>query len=316
MPPTPIVIGVDICKARLDIHELPSNKSYSIENQPDAIGQWVKGRKKAKQTLVVVEATGGLERELVSAIQASQCAIAVVNPARVRDFAKSLGKAKTDPIDAWVIARFGEVTNPKPNAIVPVESQILTELVRRRQQLIEMRVMEQNRQLQQAEHLRASLQSHIDFLQADIDALTEEIHTLSQAQPDWKHKSKLLQSVKGIGEVTATRCLAELPELGQLTDKQIARLVGVAPLNSDSGNHRGKRQIQGGRAAARCALYMATLVASQHNQVISAFYQRLVAKGKPKKLALIACMRKLLVIINAMIRDGKSWKTPKSFAPS
>jgi transposase len=212
-----------------------------------------------------------------------------------------------------VIARFGEVTSPKPNAIVLIESQILTELVRRRQQLIEMRVMEQNRQLQQAEHLQSDLQSHIDFMQARIDALTEEIHTLSQAQPDWQRKSKLLQSVKGIGEVTAMRCLAELPELGQLTDKQIARLVGLAPINSDSGNHRGKRQIQGGRTAARSALYMATLVATQYNQVISAFYQRLVAKGKPKKLALTACMRKLLVIINAMIRDGKSWETPKSF---
>lgn len=193
--------------------------------------------------------------------------------------------------------------------VVP-EAQQLSDLVRRRQQLVQMQVAEKNRLTRASLAVQNDIKAHIEEMQKRIEALNEQIQSLAQQQRDWQRKDKILQSVKGIGKVTAALCLAELPELGTLSEKQIARLVGVAPINHDSGKHKGKRMIAGGRTSVRCGLYMATLVAIRHNPVIHDFYHRLLFKGKLKKVALVACMRKLLVILNAMIRDNKSWQAP------
>jgi transposase len=309
MPTTTVWIGVDVCQAWLDIHELPSGHTARVANQPESIAELVTGWQ-IGSPLVVLEATGGLERGLVQALHVAQIAVAVVNPAQVRHFAKGFNKAKTDAIDAWLLAQFAAVVKPSPQVLVSASAQQLTELVRRRQQLVETNVAEKNRQGNAAAHLQAGISAHIAFLDQQITDLTAQIHTLSQTQADWRRKSTILQSVPGIGPITAVSCLAELPELGQLNDKQIARLVGVAPLNRDSGQYRGQRQIAGGRTAARCGLYMATMVAIRFNPVIATFFQRLSDRGKPFKVALIACLHKLLVIINAMIRDNQTWKTP------
>jgi len=257
-----------------------------------------------------VESTGGLERLLVSGLQAASIPIAVVNPRKIKGFAIALGKAKTDKLDAEVIARFAQTVQPKPCPLVEASAQQLSDLVRRRQQLVEMQVAEKNRLSRALKSVETDISEHIEQMQERINSLNQQIQTLSAQQPDWQRKNEILRSVKGIGQVTAALCLAELPELGKLSDKQIARLVGVAPINHDSGKHKGKRMIQGGRTAVRCGLYMATLVATRHNPVIRDFYQRLLEKGKLKKVALVACMRKLLVILNAMIRNNQSWQAP------
>jgi transposase len=209
-----------------------------------------------------------------------------------------------------VIARFAQSVNLLPQARVAASAQQLSELMHCRQQLVEMQVAEKNRLSRAPKTVQADIEEHLNQLQQRLDALNLQIQTLGQQQGDWQRKDQILQSVKGIGPLTAALCLVELPELGTLNEKQIARLVGVAPINRDSGAHNGKRMIAGGRTRVRCGLYMATLVATRHNPVIRDFYQRLLAKGKPKLVALVACMRKLLVIINAMIRDNRLWQEP------
>jgi transposase len=244
----------------------------------------------------------------VNGLNAAQIAVAIANPRRVKGFATAFDKAKTDRIDAEVIARFAQSVDLPAQPVVTDSAQELRDLVHRRQQLVDIQVAEKNRLSQAPAVVQADIRNHLAEIEARIEALNQRIHTLGQQQPDWLTQFNLLQSVKGVGPVTAMLCLIELPELGQLSEKQIARLVGVAPMNRDSGQFRGKRMITGGRTHVRCGLYMAAWVATRRNPVIRAFYKRLLAKGKCHQVAVIACLRKLLVILNAMMRDQKPWR--------
>jgi transposase len=303
-------VGIDVSQALLDIHVLPQGLILQQPNTEVGIQALITQLLPLSPTLVVVESTGGLERTLVSSLQVASIPVAIANPRKVKGFAIALGKAKTDTLDAQVIARFAQTVQPQPQPLVAPSAQLLSDLVRRRQQLVQMQVAEKNRLSRAAASVRADIKDHIQQMQQRIETLNQQIQSLAKQQHDWRRKDTILQSVKGIGKITAALCLAELPELGTLSDKQIARLVGVAPINHDSGKHKGKRMICGGRTTVRCGLYMATLVAIRHNPVIRAFYKRLLASGKLKKVALVACMRKLLVILNAMIRDNKTWQAP------
>ncbi|WP_434684175.1 IS110 family transposase [Pseudanabaena minima] len=305
-----IWIGIDVCKDALDVYVLPQGLILQQPNTEIGVQTLIKQLQPISPSLVVVESTGGLERTLVSGLQTAMIPVAIANPRKVKGFATALGKAKTDKLDAEVIARFAQAVQPQPQAMVDAQSQQLSDLVRRRQQLVEMQIAEKNRLCRASNTVESDIRDHSEQIQKRIESLDEQIQTLAQQQSDWQRKREILCSAKGIGKVTSALCLAELPELGKLSDKQIARLVGVAPINHDSGKHKGKRMIQGGRTSIRCGLYMATLVAIRHNPVIHDFYERLLANGKLKKVALVACMRKLLVILNAMIRDNKTWQAP------
>jgi transposase len=301
-------VGVDICKAHLDVYLFPLGQILQVPNTDEGVQSLIEQLKGSPPHLVIAESTGGLERTLVEGLNRTQIPVAIANPRRVKDYAKSLDKAKTDRIDAEMIARFAHNANLQPQLAVAPSAQQLSDLVHRRAQLIEMQVAEKNRLSQAPDIAKSDLQGHLKYLDERIQALNEQIQTLGQQQPDWLRRQQILTSVKGIGPITAVLCLVELPELGQLSEKKIARLVGVAPLNQDSGKRKGKRFISGGRTNVRCGLYMATLVATRHNPVIQAFYKRLLDKGKPPKVALIACLRKLVVILNAMLRDNKPWR--------
>jgi transposase len=310
MTPEKTWVGIDVCKDFLDVYVLPQGLTLQQPNTDIGVQTVIQQLQPNSPSLVVVESTGGLERILVHRLQAATIPVAIANPRKVKGFAIALGKAKTDKLDAEVIARFAQTVNPRTSPIIEASAQQLSDLVRRRQQLVEMQVAEKNRLSRASKAVEADISEHIKQMQNRIESLNEQIQAVATQQRDWKRKNEILRSVKGIGQVSAALCVAELPELGKLTDKQIARLVGVAPINHDSGKHKGKRMIQGGRTAVRCGLYMATLVATRHNPVIRDFYQRLLEKGKLKKVALVACMRKLLVILNAMIRDDRTWQAP------
>jgi transposase len=260
--------------------------------------------------LVVREATGGFEVTAAAAVAAADIPLAVVNPRQIRDFARAAGRlAKTDALDAEIIARFGEAMRPEPRPLPSDEARALGELVARRRQIVEMIVAETNRQRQLTHRrLRKSIDRHLALLQKELSAIEQDLDDTIRGTPIWRDKENLLTSVPGVGDGTARSLLADLPELGTLDRKKIAALVGVAPFNRDSGHWRGKRTIWGGRAPIRAALYMAALAATRWNPVIATFYQRLRNAGKPAKLALTACMRKLLVILNAIIRDQKPWQ--------
>jgi transposase len=303
-------VGIDVSQAQLDVYVLPQGFSFEQPNTDAGIERLVEQLQPLPVIMVVVESTGGLERSLVAGLQAAAIPVALANPRKVKGFAIALGKAKTDQLDAQVIARFAQSVELRPQEPIPPQAQHLSDLVRRRQQLVEMQVAEKNRLTRASDSVRTDLEEHMEQMQQRIDKLNEQIQQLAAQQQHWQRRNEILQSVKGIGKVTAALCLAELPELGSLSGKQIARLVGVAPINHDSDKHKGKRLIAGGRTAVRCGLYMATLVAIRHNPVIQTFYERLLANGKLKKVALVACMRKLLVILNAMIRDNKTWQAP------
>jgi transposase len=303
-------VGIDVSQASLDVYLLPPGTALQVSNTEAGVQELIAQLKSTPPHLVVVESTGGLERRLVSGLHQAAIPVAVANPRKVKGFATALGKAKTDKLDAEVIARFAQSVNLQPQPMIAASAQQLSDLMHRRQQLVEIQVAEKNRLSRAAKIVQADIEEHLKQLEQRIEALNQQIQTLGQQQADWQRKDEILQSVKGVGAVTAALCLVELPELGKLTEKQIARLVGVAPINHDSGKHKGKRMIAGGRTRVRCGLYMATLVATRHNPVIRDFYQRLLAKGKLKLVALVACMRKLLVILNAMIRDNKLWQDP------
>jgi transposase len=260
-------------------------------------------------TLVVLEATGGYETDVVAALALAGLPVAVVNPRQVRDFAKALGRlAKTDAIDATVLAQFGARVQPEPRPLPDAAHQALAALVTRRRQLVEMLTAERHRLPLAHGRIKQNLQAHIHWLEQQIHASNEDLRTCIRDSALWRATEQLLRSVPGIGPTTAACLLADLPELGRLTRRQVAALAGVAPLNRDSGTRRGLRTIWGGRAAVRGALYMATLVATRHNPVIRAFYQRLCAAGKPRKVAIIAAMRKLLTILNAMLKAQRPWQ--------
>jgi transposase len=305
-------VGIDVSKDTLEVYLLPQGTRFQVPNTEAGVQILIAHLPVTSLLLVVVESTGGLERTVVEGMHRAGIAVAIANPRTVKGFAIALGKAKTDKLDAEVIARFAQSVNLQPQAAIPPEAQQLSDLMHRRQQLVAIQVAEKNRLSRASRTVRADIEDHLQQLEQRISALNQQIQHLGHQQAEWQRKDRLLQSFKGIGQVTAALLLVELPELGQLNEKQIARLVGVAPLNRDSGQHQGKRMIAGGRTQVRCGLYMAALVATRHNPVIRDFYQRLLAKGKLKPVALVACIRKLLVILNAMLRDNQPWQSPVS----
>ena len=302
-------VGIDVSKAYLDVAFRPSGERLRVSNSESGIAELVARLSTMRPTLVVLEATGGYQAALVASLAIAKVATAVVNPRQVRDFAKATGRlAKTDTIDAEVLAHFAEVIRPEPRPFVDEQTLALEALVTRRRQVIEMITAEKNRLAQSHKSLRSTIKAHINFLQRELQDTNRELDGMLRKTPMWREHEDLLRTAKGVGRMTIATLFADLPELGTLDNKRIAALVGVAPFNRDSGTHRGKRMIWGGRASVRAALYMAALVASRHNPVIRAFYERLCAAGKPKKVALVACMRKLLTILNAMIRTKSPWR--------
>jgi transposase len=267
-------------------------------------------------TLVVLEATGGAEVAVVAALGLAQVPVAVLNPRHVRDFAKATGRlAKTDRIDAQVLAQFAAAVQPTPRPLPDAQTQELGALLSRRRQVVEMLTAERHRLRTATVRVQPGIQAHIAFLEQQRTEADRALATLLQASPLWQDKARLLQSASGVGPVLTTTLLAELPELGTLDRREIALLVGVAPLNDDSGKHRGHRRIWGGRASVRAVLYMATVSAIRANPIIKPYYARLRAAGKLPKVALVACMRKLLTILNAMLRDGTTWQTRELTTP-
>jgi transposase len=305
-----IFVGIDVAKDRLDVHLRPSDEAFSVARDSEGLTALLQRLRPLDPYLVVLEATGGFEQTLAAALVSQAMPLAVVNPRQIRDFARATGQlAKTDALDAKAIARFAEAIKPEPRPVPDEQARALGELVARRRQVIEMMTAERNRRRQlSSRRLIKSVDRLLAVLQKELSELEQEVGEGIRGTPAWRERDELLRSVPGIGNVVARTLIADLPELGRLGRKQIAALVGIAPLNRDSGRMHGKRTTWGGRAKVRSALYMAALVASRRNPVLKAFYQRLISFGKPKKLALIAVMRKLLTILNAMVRDNKRWQ--------
>lgn len=309
-------VGIDISKATLDVYIRPLGKSLRFANTVEDISKLVEELKSITLNVIVLEATGGLETELLIQLQAAGLPVALINPRQGRDFAKATGKlAKTDAIDAQILAHFGEAMKPQLLAAESEDSRQLRELISRRRQLVEMRTAAKNRRDRARGKALADIEAHIDYLDNCIDQLNQEIERLTITDQQWVEKVNLLQTMPGIGQVISATLVSDLPELGQLTAKQSSRLVGVAPINHDSGQHKGKRMIQGGRGHVRASLYMGAVVAMRHNPVIKVFYERLVERGKAKKLALTACVRKILVILNAMVRSHQPWQQQEPLQP-
>jgi len=307
--PDPVFVGIDVSKMRLDVAVRPTDAVWTSSNDDVGVAALVRSLVALAPQLVVLEATGGLEGQLVAQLATSRLPVAVVNPRQVRDFAKATGKlAKTDSIDASVLAHFAQAVGPTPRPLPSEEAEVLEAILVRRRQLSEMLVAERNRISTSAPSVRPGIQAHVIWLKAQIKSADGDLNSRLRQSAVWREKDDLLQSVPGIGPVLSSTLIALLPELGTLNRKQVAALVGVAPLNRDSGTLRGKRSIWGGRATVRAALYMGALVASRHNPILRIFYRRLLAAGKLKKVALVACMRKLLTILNAMFRDRCAWK--------
>lgn len=303
-------VGADVSKSWLDVALAEQGSVVRVANDASGVQGLVGQLKAAQPERIVLEAAGGLEKALVRALREQALPVAVVNPRQVRDFARATGRlAKTDRIDAQVLAQFAMVLKPEPRQMKDDGESELTALVRRRHQVTELLTMEKNRKkLVTSAIVLASLERTIGGLAQELAELDQAINQLIEASPAWHKRSGLYRSVPGAGPRLASTLLAELPELGRLNRKQVASLAGVAPLNWDSGIFRGKRAIWGGRCQVRGPLYMAALVAARHNPVIRAFYLRLVALGKPKKLVLVACMRKLLTILNAMAAQSTPWQ--------
>jgi len=303
----PQYVGIDVAKAHLDWVVGPT-ASERGDYTAAMLTQLVTRLQALPAVHVIVEATGGLEAPLLAALWAAKIPVTRVNPQRVREFAKASGRlAKTDRLDARLLAQFGAALQPAATPPPSATGQALAALLERRRQLLEMRTMEQNRRLSAPPALHERIDKHLAWLDTEIAALEQELSTGIQQDPAWAEKEAVIDSAPGVGTITAHTVLIGLPELGDLNSKQIAALVGVAPFNHDSGRLRGKRTIQGGRYAVRSVLYMATLSATRYNPVIRTFYERLLAAGKAKKVAIVACMRKLLVILNAMVRDMQPW---------
>ena len=304
-------VGVDVSKERLDVAFRPTGKHYRFPNDLHGIDDLVGHLTQELPTLVVLEASGGYERPAAAALAARGLAVAVVNPRQARDFAKATGRlAKTDALDAESLAHFAEAVRPEPRVLPDEETLLLGEILDRRRQLIGMLVAENNRLGTTASELvRRRIRAHVRWLEKEISRTDAELEETIEQSPTWRANEALLRSVPGVGPVLARTLLAELPELGVLSHKRLSALVGVAPLNFDSGTLRGRRMVWGGRARVRSTLYMASLSATRHNPTIRAFYERLVGSGKPKKVALIACTRKLLSILNAVMRDRVRWRS-------
>ena len=306
-------VGIDVSKGHLDVALDAPAQTWQVDNSEAGIGTLVQQLHELQPTLIVLEATGGFELAVVAALAAAHLPLVVTNPRQVRNFARASGTlAKTDKLDAQLLAHFGATLRPTPRPLPSEQDEELTALLTRRRQIVDMLTVEQNRLHTVRPTMRADLEEHIAWLRRKLAKLDEELDQFIQATPLWKEKDALLRSVPGIGRITASTLVALLPELGRLNRQEIAALVGVAPLNKDSGRKRGKRRIFGGRAPVRSVLYMATLSAKKHNPIIRRFYEHLLAQGKEKKVALTACMRKLLVIVNAMVRSNQAWINPIS----
>lgn len=310
MQPSSVCVGIDISKAQLDIVVEPGGESLTVPYDAQGLATLIARLSQISPRRIVVEATGGLERALLRAMVDAALPVIAVNPRQVRDFAKATGQlAKTDALDAAVLARFAVVIQPPERALPDPRTQELAALLARRRQVLAMQRAEQNRLDRAPARVRKRIEAHLRWLSAELARLDEDLDDMIEQSPVWREREDLLQSVPGIGPVMSRTVLAELPELGRLNRKQVAALVGVAPFTRDSGQLRGRRTIWGGRAPVRTALYMATLVATRWNPVIRQFYQRLRAAGKPPKVALVAAMRKLLTILNAMVQHGTPWRS-------
>jgi transposase len=317
MEPTAIFVGIDVAQARLDIAVRPSGEQWTSPHDEAGITALVTRLHELGPTLVVLEATGGRELALAGALAAAQVPTAIVNPRQVRDFAKAVGQlAKTDALDAQVLARFAEVIRPEPRALPDAQAQELAAVLTRRRQVVAMLTAERQRLSTTLPAVRPRVQAHLHWLREELHALDAELRERIRTSPLWREHEALLRTVPGVGPVLALTMLAHLPELGTLDRKPLAALVGLAPRPADSGTRRGRRVIWGGRAQVRATLYMGTLAAVQHNPVLRRFYERLLAAGKPKKLALVACMHKLLLILNAVLRQRAPWQPPASPAPA
>lgn len=310
MTATQTYIGIDVAKNRLDMAVCPGGECQQVTNHKRGIEYVVCWLREIRPSLVVLEATGSLEQPVAAALTEGGLLVAVVNPRQVRDFAKAVGKlAKTDTLDAKVLAHFAEAVRPEPRPLPDEQAQLLSATLLRRRQLIAMITSEENRLSTALKQVRRRIEVHLRWLRKELERTNEELEQTVRESPIWREKASLLRSVPGVGPTLTMTLLAELPELEHLNRKQLAALVGVAPVNQDSGTLRGVRSVWGGRSGVRTVLYMATLCAVRFNPPIKAFYERLRAKGKPKKVALTACMRKLLTILGAILRNRTPWQT-------
>lgn len=305
-----IYVGIDVSKDRLDVHVRPSREAFVVSRDGKGLEELIERLRSLAPELIAIEATGGFETIAAAAIAGASLPLAVVNPAQVRHFAQALGKrAKTDPLDAEIIARFAEAVKPQPRPVADGEARLLGELVARRRQIIEMIVAERQREKRvENVRVRKSLTRTIRTLEKELPQIDTDIDTLVRGSSAWREKEDLLVTFPGVKNTLARTFLAELPELGTLSRREVASLAGVAPFTRQSGRWKGKSMIGGGRAALRAALYMAALTASRCNPILRAFYQHLLSAGKPKMVGLIAVARKILTILNAMIRDRKQWQ--------
>lgn len=302
-------VGIDVSKDSLEVALRPSNTVQSFTNDDEGIAQLIESLRPQQPALIVLEATGKYERPVARALAVEGLLFNIINPRQGRAFARATGVlAKTDRIDALLLARFAEVLQPEARSLKDEQTEALSDLVIRRRQIVEMITAEKNRLALATKRVRRDIQVHIRWMEKRLEDINDDIDALIRQSPLWREKDKLLQSVTGVGPVLASTILALLPELGALNRKQIAALVGVAPFNRESGRYKGKQKIPGGRASVRNVLYMGTVAGIRANPVLRTFYERLVAKGKPKKLALAACMRKLLVILNTMLKNGTCWQ--------
>jgi transposase len=304
-----VFVGLDVAKQKLDVALRPQNHHFVSPNDDRGIRQLVKRLAALKPQLIVLEASGGYEFLVTAALAEAHLPVALVNPQAVRQFASATGKlAKTDKIDAQVLAHFAEAVKPEPRPLPDQEHQVLKASLQRRQQVVKMIGQEENRlEKTYIPAVRRDIQAHLTWLRRRLEELNRDLDNQIRQSPLWQQRNRLLQSCIGIGPVVSLAIIAQMPEMGRLPGKKASALAGVAPYNRDSGRFRGKRMIRGGRTYLRRMLYMAAVVASRFNPVIRAFYQRLVAAGKPKKLALTACMRKLVLILNAMIKNNQPW---------
>jgi len=303
-------VGIDVSKAWLDVAQHEREETFRVSNDEAGIAELVKRMKALKPKLIVVEPTGGFEKLLVAELTHAGLPVVVVNAKRVRDFARATGRlAKTDKLDAKVLAHFAAAIRPAVRRLPNAEEERLTMLLTRRRQVVDMLTVEKNRLVTVRAKMRSDIEAHIEWLANNLEELDKEIEDFVESTPIWKEKDNLLQSVPGVGPVTSATMLGMMPELGKLNRQEIAALVGVAPVNKDSGRKQGRRRIYGGRADVRSVLYMAALSAKKFNPVIKKFYERLIKQGKEKKVALTACMRKLLVILNAMMRSNQPWRS-------
>ena len=319
MEQEPSFVGIDVSKVQVDVAVRPTGQRWVVSYDDTGVQELVSQMVDLGPALVLLEGTGGLELSLVAALAAAALPVVVVNPRQVRDFARATGVlAKTDALDAAILAHFADAIRPSVRPLKDAETQVLNSLAARRHQVMTMLVSEKNRLGTAISAVRPRIEAHIAWLEQELEDLDGGLRQTLRRSPVWREKDDLLRTVPGVGEQLSLTLLAYLPELGTLDRRQIAALAGVAPFNRDSGTLRGKRTVWGGRSRVRAVLYMGALVGSHHNPVIRDFYQKLLAAGKPKKVALVACMRKLLTILNAMVKNSSPWCSsyPAVVAPS